>query len=384
LQITRFVTAQINEDDADDILRNASTVLQTNDGDDDVSCNLTLTRDGNLTTFTRGDGEIHTESDFRQVCSEPGYIHVVNLINKCDGEVNPSIIGCAKFLEECVVVVRFTPPGEPMTEGILWAHEYGHTLNLHHRGQSDAVMFPVVADDHRKIDEFEADVFLRFSQPAPAPFNEEFLFPPDVRDFVHERFIHGVPFEAARRFNTPEAVQTLAAMLQDQSEEEYWPNIAATLGMTGNSAALEHLSAFVQRGEGQLSPQAYRAKVGALIAVGYMLGQTGTTDAVNYLARGARPSSWHGLNWVSPFTPDARARDQQLAESAIMALGVSGDARALNTLNRFNRAPLSTMMEGAPPSEDREDFSKTIQEALEENRKVRTLGLERYARGQGQ
>ena len=369
LPITRFFTSQLTEDEADRILRDASLVLQMNDGDDDVACNLTLSRDGDVSTFTRGNGIISSEGDFTRVCSQPGFVHIVNQINWCNGSI-PNVIGCASTPGDCMIVVRFTPEPELQQEGILWAHEYGHTRNLSHRDESDAVMNPVIEADHRKVNQEEADTYLESAEAATSA--EGIPQVANVRDFVHQTFIHGVPFDQARQFNTPEAIQTLISMLQDPSEESYWPNIVVTLGMTGNGEALQHLSAFVQRGEGVLSPQAYRAKTSALIAVGYVLGQTRRAEVVNYLVRSARPESWRRLKWASPFMRDIEDRNLQLAQSAIIALGLSGDQSAQNALLNLER------QEADKRSTTSGILSEVIQESLKESRKVQTIGLEKY------
>ncbi|WP_179957550.1 hypothetical protein [Exilibacterium tricleocarpae] len=71
----------------------------------------------------------------------PGFVKAVNRINWCGG-FSPNIIGCAPAPGNGILVVRFTSS----LEGILWAHEHGHTRGLRHRNSSTAVMAPSIAN----------------------------------------------------------------------------------------------------------------------------------------------------------------------------------------------------------------------------------------------
>ena len=141
---------------ASQILAAASDALQTDDGTDDVACCVTLQPDGTVTTFTTGDGSIDSRAEFSAVIALPGYVKVVNQINWC-GSFAPNIIGCAPVPGGSLAVIRFTVN----QEGILWAHEYGHTKGLpHRRDRGDLVMFPSAGINHRKVNEAERVAFL--------------------------------------------------------------------------------------------------------------------------------------------------------------------------------------------------------------------------------
>jgi hypothetical protein len=127
LGIRRFTTSALTNAQADTILQNASNILQTSNGAGDVACNVTLTRGGNVTAFATGDGSIDSQTEFNAVIGLPGYVKVVNQINWCSGLI-PNIIGCSPTPGTSLAVVRFNPTA--VQEGILWAHEYGHTKGL--------------------------------------------------------------------------------------------------------------------------------------------------------------------------------------------------------------------------------------------------------------
>ena len=117
LSVTRFTTTTLDNARADAILADATNVLRTNDGSGDVACAVELVRQGNVTTFTAGDGSIDSQAEFTAVViNPPGNIKVVNAINWC-GSLSPNIIGCAPVPGNALAVVRFTENQEGGTPG---------------------------------------------------------------------------------------------------------------------------------------------------------------------------------------------------------------------------------------------------------------------------
>ncbi len=150
---------------ADAILADATNVLQTDDGGDDVACDVKLRRRGNVTKFNSGDGSIDNPDDFRLIMEVPGDIKVVDEINWCgDGNSRfwfmPKILGCAPIGGKSLAVVRHTSN----LEGILWAHEYGHNKGLaktrtRHRSDSNALMYKKVHTNARRVSRAECGAF---------------------------------------------------------------------------------------------------------------------------------------------------------------------------------------------------------------------------------
>lgn len=367
VHVSKSPRADINEDEADGMLNDASTILKMSDGGGDIACDLTLTRDGNISTFDIGTGAVDTEFDFRRVCAQPGLIHVVERIGWCNGFL-PNTWGCSQDQgPPCMVVVRLF---DAELEAVLWAHEYGHTRGLPDRGGDNVVMDGTIEALHRRVDQTECDAYLEFGQSNFAP--QAIPQPASVRDFVHQRFIHGVPYQQAQQYGSQGDVQTLVSMLQDPAEEAYWPNIAVTLGMVGDEEAARNLTGFIQRGEGVLSQQAYRAKTGALVALGYVLAHHNLPNIVKYLVTGTKPGSWRSLNWVDPFTRNDESRNLQLATNSLMALGMSGNQRALEALRRIDASRTFIRDENIPRLND------VLQEALKENQKALSQGIGVY------
>lgn len=144
---------------ADLILAAATRALQTRDGKGDVRCNLELMRKGNVTEFSAGDGSIDSGAEFHELMRLPGDVKVVNEINWCGGFM--PAIGCA-LPNAPLVVVSYAP-----IDGILWAHEYGHTRGLLHRqddncsGSRAALMYPGLDSSCKRVNQKECKTFRR-------------------------------------------------------------------------------------------------------------------------------------------------------------------------------------------------------------------------------
>jgi hypothetical protein len=135
LTVRRFTSTSLSDANADTILANATNLLQINDGSGDEACFIHLVRQGNVSVFSTGDGTINDQSEYATIRDLPGRVKAVNQINWC-GTIMPNIIGCAPTPGNSQLVVR--SPGA--AEGVLWAHEYGHTRGLPHRDVSNALM----------------------------------------------------------------------------------------------------------------------------------------------------------------------------------------------------------------------------------------------------
>ena len=157
LQVSRFTPPppSLSNTRAAAILSDMTTVLQVNDGAGDVAWNVrNFARDGNVTTFTAGDGSIDSSAEFSTVNGLPGHVKVVNQINWC-GFLAPNIIGCAPVPGNSLAVVRITQS----LEGILWLHEYGHNKGLSHRNDPNAVMNPTIGPTRRRVNATECAAY---------------------------------------------------------------------------------------------------------------------------------------------------------------------------------------------------------------------------------
>jgi len=154
LDIRRFPTTPLGDAAADSITAGATTALQINDGPGDEACFVHFSRDAGVALLASGDGSIDSSAEFNAAVSLPGNVMVVNQINWCSG-FQAGIIGCSPTPGDSEVVTRF--PGS--MEGLLWAHEYGHTRGLQHRSDPNAIMFPFIGPTNKRVTASECNAF---------------------------------------------------------------------------------------------------------------------------------------------------------------------------------------------------------------------------------
>jgi hypothetical protein len=382
-QVRRFTTAILTNADADEILADATTVLKTDEGARDVACSVTLSRVGDVTEFTQGDGSIDTEAELSNLFALPGHIKVVNAINFCNG-FTPDTIGCASTPGTSFVVERFTAN----QEGILWAHEFGHNKGLDHRDNDpNAVMNGTIEVSRRRVTSAECGAYQSLDEAAvasasaavPAPASDApslDALPTDVRQFVRQTFIHGVPYEQATKYS-PDVVPTLVEMLKDRAEEPYWSNILVVLGIIGEKRGIDEMILFVERDRGKISAAHYRAKTSAIMSLGYALNKTGSRKELDYLTSGIDPKVWStraGSN-LAPYQKTTDERDHDFAKYAIMGLALSGHPDAARALRSLQQP-----VENEAQRKFRDQVSDLVAEALKEHQKVASRGLVDYYR----
>jgi HEAT repeat protein len=202
--------------------------------------------------------------------------------------------------------------------------------------------------------------------------------PSDIRAFVHQVYIEGVPYEEAIRFDADTAVPILLDMLADPKEEDYWPNIVITLGMLGDERAVEPLIKFLEQEvpTGRLSRSHYIAKTGVVMALGYLINKSKSQKALTYLTDSVRPNIWkeRKLSWTSP-DGEAEARDLQLSKMAILGLALSGHPSAAEILRSLQK-PAKTEIEKR--FQDR--VRAVVAEALSAHKTISAEGLVSYDR----
>jgi len=404
LQIRRHASANLTNGDADGITAAASTILQTNDGAGDVACAVALSRDGDVTEFSEGDGSIDSEAQFSALVALPGWVKVVNQINWCGGLI-PNVIGCAPVPGSSLAVVRFNAD----LEGHLWAHEFGHNKGLSHRNDDpDAVMNGVIGETHRRVTAAECEAYkvlpaaalvaaAQPPQPSPMPHQAEAgpasqsaqasavtpgVQAPamNIRDFVRQIFIHGVPYEEASRYDAS-VVPTLLDMLSNPAEQEYWPNIVVVLGMIGDQRAVDPLISFIEAHAPPdgLSRQHYAAKTSALMALGYLVNKSGDRRALDYLKASATPDTWTAkdISGIAPFQRSVSERNRDFSKFAILGLALTGNPKAAQVLRQLQVPAASPAIR-----EFQAQVGDVISEALRENQKISEQGLTNYYRTQ--
>ncbi|TDI46679.1 MAG: hypothetical protein E2P02_04635 [Acidobacteria bacterium] len=367
LEVSRHTSTNLTDERADEILADATRAAREDDGAGDVACEVVLRRDVPVTTFSQGSGIVNSSADFATIIGLPGHVKVVNQINWC-GAFSPNIIGCAPVGGASLAVVRFTAN----QEGILWLHEFGHNETLNHRNSpTRAVMFPSIGVDHDILNATECTAL---RQPIAVTLTTDAggseVEAASVEEFVRRIYYHGLPFEAATRYDGL-AVPTLVDMLSDERDEPYWANIVALLGIVGDDATVDTLESFIGADEEPVSPEWYRAASTAVVAFGYLANRAGSDRAIDYLAGGLSPDNWNDrVQWTSPFHETNADRNVELAQLSIIGLALSGRESGL--------AALRDLQAGPPDSEIMAAAGGLLAEAIEAHGEIGEKGLDGY------
>lgn len=201
----------------------------------------------------------------------------------------------------------------------------------------------------------------------------------DIRSFVRQVYIEGVPYDQATLFDPATAVPTLLEMLADRDEEEHWPNIVITLGMLGDERAVDPLIRFLEQGVPgrRLSRAHYVAKTGVVMALGYLINQSGSPKALAYLKDSVKPGIWRerNTNWTSPYHTTFDGRNLKLSKMAILGLALSGHPSAAETLRSLQKPAVSEV-----DRQFRTRVSAVVSEALSAHATISWEGLADYDR----
>lgn len=379
LDVRRFTDVALTNAEAEQIVNDMTSVLQTSDGSSDVACSVTFSRVGGVTSFGQGDGSIDSAAEFNVVDGLAGNVKVVEEINFC-GTFDPNFSGCSKAGVSLTV-----ERAGPALEGILWAHELGHTRGLQHRNSETAIMNPSVGSNRRQVNTSECsafrDVFLNtFAAslaPQPASLPGESQPQPPIQDFVRQLFVEGVPYATARSYG-PRVVPELLRMLADPREEEHWANVVTVLGIIGDPSAIAPLVSFIEEAKTtRLSRAHHRAKKAAIMALGYLAGAPGGSRALAYLKESLDPDVWakRGVTGLGPYHVSANDRDLAYSKYAVMGLALSGHAEAALALKELARGAITRSQ-----AQLRDREAALIGFALEEHKKVVEQGLAGYYR----
>lgn len=316
------------------LLNSTATSDADGTGTGDVACPLVpiMQRQGEVQSFTFGDGSLDTQQEVTEVVSRERGAYVVNEINYCGGPPNPGffIIGCATVGSNGAIAV--INRSNRTADARLWLHEYGHTKGLRHSSVAGNVM-----EDGGNINAAQCRAFQRTNLPLVAqPLQiPEITQTEPIERFVRRTFYEAVPWELARRFK-PSAVPFLIRQLRAPAPGVSLPTVVGTLGVIGDPRAVQPLIAFIERGVGQLSQEEYGAKKGALHALGLIAAQAPSPAATTYLARGMDPSFWADrLRWTLPYSTATATRDTQMLKAAIWGNAFSGRPQAGNAFQQL-------------------------------------------------
>ncbi|WP_338760503.1 hypothetical protein [Massilia sp. METH4] len=353
--VHRHNAVTLTDADADRILADMGTVLQGADSGGDIATRVQFVRNGAVRVLPATvPGTIQTQADWNTLMGAGTGVKVVQAIRWCGGP-GGSIIGCAPVGNPVtnLAVVRFTAN----MEGILWVHEYGHNAgNGHRTDDTRAVMFPSIGADHNVVDATESGRYLAGPLAGTGALmasggcscqGQAVQRPADVRAFVSQHWIEGIPYAVASQYGEEDARRLLEWLVNEpEKHEEFLPEIVTTLCYIGSEIAVQPLIDFVEsRRAGQ---SVFNAKNAALIHLGDLANASGSKAAVEFLAAVASDME-KARALASPqasmaaveatvagvAVPTVEALGAELAVSATFGLALAGQAEAEGLLGRL-------------------------------------------------
>lgn len=353
--VHRHSAVALTDADADRILRDMGTALQGADSATDIATRVQFIRNGAVRLLPANvPGTIQTAADWNTLMGAGTGVKVVQAIRWCGGP-GGSIIGCAPVGNPTtnLAVVRFNAA----QEGILWVHEYGHNAgNGHRTDDTRAIMFPSIGGDHNVVNATESGRYLAgplagtgaaMAMGGCSCQGESARPPADVRAFVTQHWIEGVPYQAASQYTESDARRLLEWLVDEpEMHEEFLPEIVTTLCFIGSAIAAQPLIDFVESRRAGLA--VFNAKNAALIHLGDLVNASGSKVALKFLASVAGDmekakalaspqASMAALeaNVVRVAVPSVEALGAELAVSATFGLSLAGKPEAEQALGRL-------------------------------------------------
>ena len=187
-------------------------------------------------------------------------------------------------------------------------------------------------------------------------------------------YFGGLPLDRAMNYGV-ENVAVLLEMLGDPEHARYHENIALTLGMIGDAYAVEPLIAYINsESDRPMSRSEYKGKVGAVVALGYLVNLSGSDRALSYLSEIADPDRTMSEIGTEPAV-GRKARD--LSKYAVFGLGLSGHPKASERV-RSLRDSMARGASGRSMGSSVEEARGIYMQSLEEHEKVSRYGLRQY------
>ncbi len=141
---------------------NASSIIQTDSGAQDVACPFTLRAHSFVTFGTTGDGldVIDNSTEYNTIqTTSTGYYNVVNTIMWCNGTLAVAAGGCGhpEGGKKPFMVNRSRATSG--ARGNVLAHEFGHTVGRSHDNNASRIMDPdFLTTAHNEVTPFGCDM----------------------------------------------------------------------------------------------------------------------------------------------------------------------------------------------------------------------------------
>lgn len=372
LRFSHHVGTTLSDPEAVSIAASASNVVATDSGVDDISCAVSINKDGSVTSFVITDGVIDNAEEFVRIERLNGDIKVVRAINWC-GSTGAGIIGCARVPGSSLVMVRFSPS----LEGILMAHEFGHNQGLNHRNGHNNLMHPSIGPTRVGINEVECNAFKgparinAVNNADTSGFSAQLAPQSDTTALIKQHYFHGFPV-AEGKLIPKEDAELIIRILKDENQKEWWPNALAALGLMNSDKSFKAITDFMENASGKdfSDPLSFRALATAPVALGYYVNVSQDEKALQYMVKAATPDRMQN----NPEFQNLRVLDDDttsvLAGSFMAALSV-----AVTEKDAVLEALKDIKNETGP--EQPLIFDQLNQSKIEYER-VKELGLEAY------
>lgn len=199
-----------------------------------------------------------------------------------------------------------------------------------------------------------------------------------VEDFVKQIFIKGVPYSEAVKYGD-EDIPILVRMLNDPRESKYWANIVVTLEIIGGDLAVNDVISFIERDPGKGYDISYhRAKMAAIMGLGYLVNDSNNGKALGYLVDSLDPQIWDDrkVYGVSVQGQSYYERNIELSKQALLGLALAGTQKSAAEIKRF--AEMNYSSDNTALSDFHRRSANTIDELLKENSKIQSKGMKLY------
>ena len=202
----------------------------------------------------------------------------------------------------------------------------------------------------------------------------------DVGDFLRRIHTEGISYDTAKQYAS-EGSEIPFEMLGNVDDAQYWPNVTMVLGASGNAELVKPLIDFLHgnlHGERNdtWSTAVYRGRASAIMALGYLVHDTGDPEAMEYLRDSVDHRIWsqREIPWLR--TRGATRGDSEserlsmlLSTSAVVALALTGQHEAAAKLREL------TDTDDAPAR-----LRQVAESVLPDWEKINEAGLSEYYR----
>lgn len=368
LTIARQVSHAFSEAQVDAKLADAGAVLQSVEtACPDVATDVTFQRTGALSTFDGVPAVITTERQLDAAFDLPFDIKIVQAMVGVCGVFDPGgvsiILGCAATGGSLVIVSEADPD--------VWAHEWGHVQGLPHRDDCPRNIMHAFELSTNAVNDAERAAFLtptpkirvpRLAMP-PTGMEEpgELLPGGDARGgsalegshdaavelarfdgeplddwlkrILQKHYLAGVP-AAVFAFADPEWAIRLTALLDEDDTVGYRRNVVRAMGFCRQPEVCGRLLAMIASSRGELTFDEFGCVVESLLALGRLAALDVSGVALTYLMEQADAGSAEsdGAPTWSYGAVHGNTTTRVMSRLAVMALGLTGDDRALQYL----------------------------------------------------